>query len=392
MISEPISKPQSFFGTFPAVAPRARHWLGRLVLFGHTLLIGCASEAKSEPNSVQRETFPVAKARIEDSIVERKYVTEVRAVRYAEVRTRVEGILNKVLVDEGQAVKGGAPLFTINARDLKQAVTGAKAAEVGAEAELRAAELEFRNTQLLFDKDVVSKAELDLSQARVDALRAKVAEWNATVGRSEVELGYAQIGAPFDGVVNRIPHKAGSAVTEAALLTTVADTSEVHAYFRLTEREYLEFAARRQDDRPKQAWLELVDGSMHPEPGVIDAVENEVDRQTGSIALRAKFPNSEGLIKHGSGGKVVLRQKLPKALLVPQQATFEVQGDLFVFIVDQDNVAHARKIEPKLRLGADFVLDAGLTPDERFVLEGAQKLRDGAKVETSPPHTSLWEG
>src|SRR5690606_37209366 len=142
------------------------------------------------------------------------------------------------------------------------------AAMVDAEAELRAAELEFQNTQLLFEVNVVSQAALESTRAKVDAIEAKVAEWKASVGRTEVELGYAQLRAPFDGVINRIPHKAGSAVTDGALLTTIADTSEVHAYFRLTEREYLELTARSADDAPKQVRLELVDGSLLPQPGV----------------------------------------------------------------------------------------------------------------------------
>lgn len=375
-----------------AVARPVRRWLEVLVLSALPLVAGCAGEAKSEPEPVRSEVFPVAQPRTEDTVVERKYVAELRAVRYAELRTRVEGIVDKVTVDEGQAVTAGASLFTINAGHLKQAVTAAKAAMIGAEAELRAAEIELQNTQLLLDEDVVSQAAFDSTRAKVDALEARVAEWKATVARAEVELGYAQIRAPFDGVVNRIPHKAGSTVTAEALLTTIADTSEMHAYFRLTEREYLELAGRQADEPRQQAWLELVDGTLFPHPGVIDAVENEVDRNTGSIALRAKFPNPKGLLKHGSGGKVVLKTTLPNALLIPQKATFEVQGDLFVFTLDQNNVVSTRKVEAKVRAGSDFVLENGLSPDERFVLEGAQKLRDGAKIETSPPSTLVWEG
>lgn len=354
-------------------------------------LSACASEAKSEPEPAVAEVFPVATPRVQDVVVERKYVAELRAVRYAEVRARVGGILEKVVADEGQAVRAGEPLFTINARHLMQGVTAAKATVVGAEAELRSAEIELQNTQLLFDEDVVSQAALDSVQAKVDALAAKVAEGKATVGRAETELGFAQIRAPFEGVLNRIPHKAGSAVAEGILLTTIADTSEVHAYFRLTEREFLEFT-RSTTARPKRVRFELVDGSSFPEPGVVDAVENEVDRDTGSIALRARFPNPHGLLKHGSGGKVVLEETLPKALLIPQKATFEIQGDLFVFAVDDGNVARARRVEPRVRVGGDFVLEAGLEPAERFVLEGSQKLRDGAKIETSPSHTPVWEG
>lgn len=347
-------------------------------------LLGCAEDARSEPAQAAVDTFPVGSPRVEDTIVERAYVAEIQAVRYAEVRARIKGILEKVAVDEGQTVKDGDLLFTINARDLSQEVAAARAATLGAEAELQAAEVEVENTKLLFDKNVVAAAELALAQARVDALKAKVDEGRASAGRAAVELGYARVTAPFAGVVNRIPNKAGSAISEEALLTTVADTSEVFAYFRVSEQEYLQYNAKTNAGTPEEVWLELVDGSRFDAPGVIDAVENEFDRDTGSIAFRAKFPNADGVLKHGSGGKVIVKTRLPGALLIPQPSTFEVQGDLFVYVVDADGLAQARKIQPKVRAGEYFVLESGLELTDRFVLEGVQKIRDGAKIAVAP--------
>jgi len=348
------------------------------LLVAMTVLVGCHQETLSTSIAEGVATFPVAAPTTRDAVIEREYVAEVRASRYAEVRARLKGILETVAVDEGQHVKAGQLLFAINAGHLGHELAAAKAAILGVEAELVAAELELQNTQLLLEKDVVSSAELGRAQAKVNGLKAKVQEWRATADRASVELGYARITAPFDGVVNRLPSKVGSAVVEEALLTTIADTREVLAYFRVSEREYLSFGPGRGLGR--EVGLRLADGSLFSQSGTVDAVENEFDQDTGSIALRAKFPNPAEALKQGSSGKVVLRTVLPNALLVPQKATFDVQGSLYVFVVDGQGIARARRIGIKTRLGDAFVLESGLSNGDRFVAEGVQKVKDGSRI------------
>jgi membrane fusion protein (multidrug efflux system) len=343
---------------------------------------GCERRAQATSEVPTVEAYPVASPTISDAVVSREYVGEVRAIRYAEVRARVRGIVEDVAVDEGQHVEAGQHLFSIGARHPTPDRAAAPAARAAIAADLAAARLEEENTQLLFDKSVVSAAPLGKAKARVDALEAKLAELKAGAQRAQVRVGYARIEAPFSGTINRIPKKAGSAVAEEELLTTIADTSEVYAYFRLAERDYLQQRSALEVGE-RTARLKLADGSMLPERGVIDAVANEFDAETGTLALRARFENESGVLKHGSSAKVVLETKIPQAMLVPQAATFEVQGDLFVHVVDETNVVHARKIVTKASLDQDFVLESGLAADDRFVLEGVQKLRDGDAIEIS---------
>lgn len=344
-------------------------------------LVACSKKEhpSSEP-SPTIEAYPIATPVLADKVHELEFVAEVRAVKYAEIRARIGGILETVAVDEGQSVKTGQLLFKIHARDLAQELAAAKAASQGAEAELHAAKLDQENIRLLFEKEVVSPAELAMAEAKVKTLEARLGELQATVGRVAVALGYAQISAPFAGVLNRIPNKAGSAVGEEQLLTTLADTTQVYAYFRVTERDYFSKSFKELVELGKSVGLRLIDGSTFPAEGHIDAVENEVDRATGSITLRAVFPNAEAILKHGSSAKVILRSHLKQALVVPQSATFEVQGDLHLFIVDEADVVHARRIVPKLRLNRDFVIESGLASTERFVAAGAQRLREGSKI------------
>ncbi len=350
-------------------------------------LVACATfdtacERRAQATNVAPtvESYPVGTPTISDATVRREYVAEVRAIRYAEIRARMQGIVEEVAVDEGQHVQEGQHLFSISARDLKQDWAAAKAARAATKADLQAARLEEDNTRLLFDKKVVSAAPLGKATAKVKALEARLAELEAGARRAKVRMGYARIEAPFSGTINRIPSKEGSAVGEEELLTTIADNSQVYAYFRLAERDYLQQKSALEVGE-RTVRLRLTDGTMLEERGVIDAVANEFDRETGTLALRARFENENGLLKHGSSAKVVLESTIPNAMLVPQASTFEIQGDLFVYVVDEGNVVHPRKIVSKARLDHHFVVESGLTADEQFVLEGVQKLRDGVTIE-----------
>jgi membrane fusion protein (multidrug efflux system) len=312
-------------------------------------------------------------------------VGEARAARYAEIRSRLRGVIESVAVDEGQSVKAGDLMFTISAREAQQELLQSRAATKSAAADLELARLEQQNTQLLFEKNVVAPAEMALAKAKVEALNAKLEEAKAAESRAAIDVSYAQLRAPFDGVVNRIPLKAGSVADEGDLLTTLADTSETHVYFRVSEREYLEHIAVAPEDRPTEAQLRLADGSILPSKGVIDALESEIDRETGNIAFRARFPNPTGVLKHGSTGKVIIETSVREGLLVPQKSTFEVQGNLYVYALDGDNTAHTRAIVPVLRLKDSFVISSGLEPSDRFIVEGLQKVKDGTRIDVVVP-------
>lgn len=319
-------------------------------------------------------------------VVERAYVADVRAAKHAELRARFKGVIESVAVDEGDEVREGEVLFTINATARVQDVAVARAAALGNEAELRAAELELENTKLLAEKNIVSQAELARVQSKFELHKARLNEAGATVARKKVELDRARIRAPFDGVVNRIRYKTGSVIDEDVMLTTVSDPREVVAYFAISEREYLELAKSEGDElQPPAVLLALADGSMFKHEGAIDAVGSEIDAETGTLSYRARFPNPDGMLKHGSSGKVVLRTKLSNALMVPQRSTFETQGNVYVYVVGDGNVVRARKLDVKSRHGDAFVIEGGLARGERFVLEGAQRLKDGAEIEPITP-------
>lgn len=343
---------------------------------------GCAEPARATPDDASRDGFSIATPRVADAVQERFYVAELRARRRVEVRSRIKGFIESVAVDEGQSVEAGQLLFTVNVTELQQQDQIARAAIERAEADLQAATLERDNTRLLFEGKVVSKAELALADSRRAAAKAALAQARAT--RAAINLEYASIAAPFAGVVNRIPLRTGSPVDDTKTLTTLTDASEVYAYFRVSEAEYLGYTSTGQSF-PERVWLRLADGSIHPSPGQVDAVESEFDRDTGSIAFRARFPNESGRLKHGSSGTVLVRTELKSALMVPQKSTFEVQEQLYVYVVEPSGTARARRITPRFRLDDSFVVASGLDAKDRFVLEGVQKLEDGMRVQALSP-------
>lgn len=345
-----------------------------------------------EPAVDEVEPYVVASAR-KGGVFEREYVGQVQAVQHVELRSRLKGFIESIAVDEGQRVKAGQLLLTISARELQQEVKKAHAAVESAAAELNAATIERDTTRMLAEKKVVSGPQLALAEARVVSLSAQLEQAKAHEGQAAINLSYGQVRAPFDGVLNRLPRKVGSVVAEEELLTTITNTSEVVVYFRVSEQEYLDWATRPSEERPRSVGLKLANGTPYPAEGVIDAVESEFDRQTGNLAFRARFPNDAGLLKHGATGKVVIRSGVGDALLVPQRATFEVQENVYVYTVDASDTVHATRIVPKHRLGDHFVIESGLTEHDRFVLEGVQQLKEGARIvarlEPSPKAQAL---
>jgi membrane fusion protein (multidrug efflux system) len=324
--------------------------------------------------------FLVSAPTVGPAVSEREFAAELRAARHAELRARMDGVVEAALVDDGERVQAGDPLFAVNAQTLDRELEVALAQVRGAVADLDAARLDRDNTRVLVDRAVVSPVELALAESRVNAQAAASDEARAAAELARVRRDLAVIRAPFDGVVNLLPRKVGSAVAAGDLLTTISDPSEILAWFHLSEREAL--AWETQDERPPEVALLLADGSVYPHPGQVDAVAGEFDPETGNLAVRVRFPNPEGRLRHGGTGTVRLLEVIPDAVRVPQRSTVDVQGSYFVYVVDDSGIPRTRRVVPRSRVGDDFVLAEGLSASDRFVVEGVQKIRDGEKIDT----------
>lgn len=254
------------------------------------------------------------------------------------------------------------------------------AAHKSAQADLKAAEVELSNVKRLLEKNIVAEAEFEVAKAKVEALRADLEEAAANKEQVALNLSFAQIKAPFKGFVNRIPNKVGSLIADGDMLTSISDNREVFAYFNLSELDYLNYVSAS-DKQADNVSLKLANQTLYPLNGKIEMIESEFDHDTGNIAFRARFPNPDALLKHGSNGKVVVNKQLKNALLIPQKSTFEIQDKLYVYVVNQDGVLQQRNVVPKMRFPDFYAVESGLSKQDRIVYEGVETLKDGDKVQ-----------
>lgn len=339
------------------------------------------ASSKDKPVESEIPQLPVTTLQAKDTLLQTPYVADIQAIRNVEIRTRVKGFLEHIYVDEGQSVRKGQVLFKINDEEYRLQLSKARAELDNAIAAAKTTELEAKRIKLLVDKNVVSKSELEVALTKFNADKASIAEAKASVKSAENHLAYTSIRAPFDGIIDRIPLKAGSLIEEGTLLTDLSDISTMYAYFSFPENEYLKYQ-RTKDSKAqtREVKLILADGSAYPYAGRIETVEGKIEQNTGSIDFRASFPNPQRLLRHGATGKLFITSAIRGAILVPQTAVFDIQDKNYVYVVDQQNKLHMHNFVPLARLEHYLVVKDGLKPGERILFEGTQKVQDGMTI------------
>jgi len=350
----------------------------RLPLLALFLIIAACTPPQQADKKA--DSYQVVKPIVKDTAYSVEYVAEIQSVKYAEVRNKVKGYLEKIYVDEGQAVKEGQLLFSLNLLESEKELQKADAAYKSAVADVKVSEVELKNVKLLVEKSIVSATELDVIKAKTDALRADAEEALVHKEQAALQLSFAHIKAPYQGVINRIPNKAGSLLAEGDMLTSISDNREVFAYFNLSETDYLNTVGNK-EKQTQTVGLKLANQTLYDHEGKIEMIESEFDHATGNIALRARFPNPDGILKHGANGKVIVNKQLKDALLIPQKSTFEIQDKLYVFVVKPDGVLEQRHIIANMRFPDFYAVGSGLSKDDKILFEGVANVKDGSKIE-----------
>jgi membrane fusion protein (multidrug efflux system) len=322
---------------------------------------------KKEQEKEESAKYTVTSPLKVDTSFTKEYVAQIRSLKNIEIRAQEKGFLEKIYVDEGQYVHAGQVLFKIMPKLFEAELMKAKA-------ETDAAEIEVLNTKSLVDKNVVSKNELAMAQAKLDGAKAQMALAN-------IHLSFTEIRAPFDGFIDRLPKKLGSLIDEGELLTTLSDNNQIYAYFNVSEPEYLIYQTDVENRGSNEVNLRLANGDTLAYKGNIEVIESEFDSETGNIAFRAKFPNSNRLLKNGETGKILMTIPLKNSLIIPQKSTYEIQDKKFVFVLDKNNVVHSRMITIKGEMPDLFVVDSGLEEGDKILLDGVQKVKDDDKIE-----------
>lgn len=354
-----------------------------LCALGALLTQSCGEKAKSGATG-RYKTMTLAPS---TCTLDKEYTATLRGVQSVEVRPQVSGTITKICVSEGAKVKRGQLMFVIDQEPYRAALSSAKAAVGNARAAVGSARLTYNSKTRLYASGVVGTYEVEQARCSLDEAQASLHSAEAQLAAARTDLSYTEVRSPADGVIGMINYRQGALVSSSIEqpLTTVADASAVHAYFSITESE----AQRLVSDHgsldkaiaslPKVK-LRLGGGGIYSGEGKVDAVSGNVDASTGSVAMRATFTNPSQMLLSGGSATVIIPFVYTGKIIIPQEATYEIQDKKFVYrVVDGKTKSTEIKVEA-LNDGKRYVVEDGLKSGDVIVAEGAGLLKDGMEI------------
>ena len=357
-----------------------------LVLF---TAVSC-SKGKSGQRAGGIREYPVITLNLQSTQMYQDYPATIQGEQTVDIRPKIAGYIEQILVDEGAQVKKGQLLFRLNDNDLQATVRSAEAAVKVAEADVFSAKLNLEQTTPLAEKNIVSQYDLQSAQSLLKAKEAQLAQARANLENARANLQYAMITSPANGTIGTFAYRVGSLVSSSSAdpLTSISNTSRIFAYFSINEKDFLTLTRgwKGKNLKDKLSGLKgitllMADNSIYEHRGKIDMASGLVDPQTGAVSIRASFPNPEGLLRSGSSGVVRIPELLDSVILVPQKSTYELQGKHFIYSVSPDNKVHDTEIEVLTgNLKNAFVVTKGLKVGDKVVLDGIVSLRDQNEI------------
>ncbi len=356
-----------------------------------TMAVSCGKKQDQAAQQQQAPSIEVITVAPGTSELANSFPAIIKGKTDIEVRPLVSGFITKVCVDEGQQVKKGQTLFILDQVQYQAAVQQAVASVNSAKAAVNTAQSNERNQKMLYDKGIISVTQWQNSADQLAQAKAGLAQAQAALTTARKNLSYTVVTAPSNGVVGTIPNREGSLASpqSAVPLTTVSDVNQVYAYFSLNEKDLLALTDNGQktvtqalQDMP-EVQLRLANGEMYPLMGKVSTVAGSNDNSTGSAQVRALFQNTNGMLRSGSTGQIIIPNINNSALMVPQKATFELQDKRFVYVVNDSNTVTSRPIEVlDINDGQNFVVVEGLQAGERIAVEGVGTVvREGITIQ-----------
>jgi membrane fusion protein (multidrug efflux system) len=343
-------------------------------------------------------SFSVQSVKKENVTIYNEYAANIEGEQNIEIRPKVDGFIDEIYIDEGSQVKKGQLLFKLSAETLNQQVNVANANVELAKAQVVSAQVEVDKITPLVNKNIISPIQLKSAESNLNAAKAQLNAAKASYLNAKENLSYTLITSPVDGMIGSLPYKVGSLVgrTEPQPLTTVSNISNVYAYFTLNEKQLLQFNRQLNgcsvEDKIKElpeVELILADGSLYNHKGRIETINGMVNPRTGSVSYRAIFSNPSNLLRSGLSGVIKLPTTINNVITIPQQATFELQGKKFVYLVDTKNTVKSKEIQISESLDDKYIVLDGINEGQQYVYHGILKLREGMKIAPKTISTTI---
>ncbi len=353
-------------------------------------LVACGGNKNQMPEA--SNDFPVMTLQQSETDLSTSYPATIKGIQDIEIRPKIAGHIVRVLVDEGDFVRAGQPLFQIDATQYKAAVNAAVAQVNVIETNIATQKLTVQNKKTLLDKQIISQYDYDVAVNQLKSLEAQLQQAKAQLTNARDNLSFCTVSSPSAGVVGTIPYRVGSLVSSATAepLTTVSNISQMYVYFSMTEKQLLGMTREGSIERAMESMpaveLQMADGTMYSQKGTVTAISGVIDQNTGAVQIRATFDNDGHILRSGGTGAIVMPVHAKDVVLVPQKATYEIQNKKFVYVVGADNVVSSREITVLVQNdGTNYVVTSGLKAGDRIVVEGVNQLKNGTKINPITP-------
>ena len=361
----------------------------RIVLFAFCLALLSSCGNKGNDTGKVPE-YAVQELQKTTADLMKAYPATIKGRQDVEIRPQVSGFITKLCVDEGATVRKGQLLFIVDPTQYEAAVRTAKAAVATAEAAVNTQQMTVDNKIELNKKQIISDYDLSMAKNSLAQAQAQLAQAKAQLTTAQQNYSFTQVKSPSDGVINDIPYRLGALVSPsmATPMTTVSEIDEVYVYFSMTEKELLAMTKTGgtiKEEIPAIK-LQLIDGTTYDVEGKVDAITGVIDQSTGSVSMRAIFPNKEHILRSGGTANVLIPYTMDNMISIPQAATQEIQDKKFVYVLQPDNTVKYTEISIfNLDNGKEYLVTSGLNAGDKIVVEGVQTLKDGQKIQPITP-------
>lgn len=360
------------------------------IVSGLTVILIISSCGQKQTVSQQQVTpaaYPTTVVNYQDTVVYSEYPVVIRGKEDIEIKPRVDGFIERIYVDEGATVKLGQILFSINSPQSVQTLATAQQTLITAQTQVNTAKLNVDRMRPLAEKGIISNVQLETLQNSYQAALATQAQAEAQLSSAQVMSGWMNVTSPVDGVIGTIPYRQGSLVSSNNVLTTVANTENIYAYFSINEKGLMDLLsqlpgntdAERIQQIPETTLI-LADGSVYPQKGQVETISGVIDTSTGSANLRARFPNDRGVLRSGTSGRIQIPQPLRHVIVIPQKATFSLQDKTLVYRVQGDSVVQKVVEVVPIPGGRDYAVTGGLLEGDRIAIDGIATLTQGQLI------------